>query len=400
MIVNVIALVALISVGAAVTYQLLIAVASVFSRDEAQQPAGGERTRFAIVIAAHDEAAVIARSIRQIHRMDYPSDRVEVHVVADHCTDDTAAKALEARAEIHVRDEGPRTGKGAALSWLFATWLARSDVDAVVVFDADSIVHPGFLTAMDRRLRQGATVIQGQHVISNPSAGWFAAMTSAMFLVDNRFQNLGRANLGLSAKNMGDAICIGTNVLRRYGWGRGLAEDYEMRHRLLLDGVNIQYEPSALSYGEAPASLSEAMAQRTRWLAGAQEASSTYRWRLLRAARMRRTPALIDGALQAWLPSYSTTSLIAVLALLLLLIVHTTTGIQISRGVVAGWGIVVGLLALYPLFGLALERAQAKAYLAILMGPAFILWRALIVMRIRLLGKPEDWERTAHGVGN
>lgn len=396
MVFKVISTIALLLVGVATAYLLLLAFASA-RRRRVEEIGGRAKTRFAIAIAAHNESAVIGRTVERIWTMNYPSECMEVHVVADHCSDDTVAKALEAGATVHERNEGQRTGKGAALSWLFVTGMAESDADAVVVVDADSIVHPNFLSAMNQRLLNGDVAIQGQHIISNSSQGWFPALTSAMFLVDNRFHNLGRTNLGLSAKNMGDAICIRFDTLLKYGWGQGLTEDYELRQRMLLDGIKIQYEPGAVSYGEAPYSLGDATAQRTRWLAGSQQASITYRWQLLRKALVTRNPVVLDGAIQTLFPSYSTITLIAVFALLLHLVAKQLIDIQIPWALIAGWGLVVGILGLYPLFGLALERAQAKSYLAILMGPVFILWRAWLVTRIKFQGDPQVWVRTTHG---
>jgi cellulose synthase/poly-beta-1,6-N-acetylglucosamine synthase-like glycosyltransferase len=153
---------------------------------------------------------------------------------------------------VHERDEGPRFGKGAALSWLFQKILKEEQCDAVVIFDADSRVDPEFLQVMERRLVQGDQVIQGQHIIRNPNHGWYPALTWAMFLIDNRFQNLGRSNLGWSAKNMGDSICFRADILRKLGWGEGLTEDYHLRFLLLLKGIRIVYEPAAIGYGEAP----------------------------------------------------------------------------------------------------------------------------------------------------
>src|SRR5207237_7553717 len=134
--------------------------------------------------------------------------------------------------------EGPRGSKGAALRWLFARildpdskWSPAAPYDAVVIFDADTHVQRDFLRLMDARLSGGASVIQGQHRIRNPRDGWFPALTWAMFIIDNRLQNLGRTNLGLSAKNMGDSICFRADVLRRLGWGEGLTEDYAFRQQ-------------------------------------------------------------------------------------------------------------------------------------------------------------------------
>ena len=55
--------------------------------------------RFAIAIPAHNEAGVIGATVRRLRQMDYPADRFDVHVVADHCSDDTAAVARGSRRD-------------------------------------------------------------------------------------------------------------------------------------------------------------------------------------------------------------------------------------------------------------------------------------------------------------
>lgn len=219
---------------------------------------------FAIAIPAHDEEAVIANTVQRLFKLHYPAHLYSIHIVADHCSDRTAEFARRAGAVVHERNEGPRSGKGAALSWLFQRILADPKYDAVIVFDADTRVDEHFLCAMDARLASGAQIIQGQHIISNPGDGWFPALTWSMFLIDNRVQNLGRTNLGWSAKNMGDSICFRTDVLRSVGWGEGLADDYQIRQKYLLNGIKIAYEPAAMGLGEAAMSWAQARAQRSR----------------------------------------------------------------------------------------------------------------------------------------
>ncbi len=378
-------------------YLALMALASVRGPQRRQTAGPAPATRFAIAIPAHDEAAVIARTVRRLAALNYPPELYTVHVVADHCTDSTAAAARQAGAVVHERNSGPRTGKGAALSWLFRQILSDPRIDAVVVFDADTRVEPDFLRVMDARLQAGAQVVQGQHVISNPDSGWFPALTWAMFLVDNRFQNLGRTNLGWSAKNMGDSICFRADVLRRVGWGEGLTEDYQLRQKLLLEGIKIEYEPAAIGYGEAPRTWAQARAQRARWLRGTHDASRQFARRLLAEALRRRDPALADGALQAYLPAYSTLTMAGGLALAGQVALNWLAGPLFPRGLLAGWlGLVAGLFV-YPLFGLALEAAPLRAYLAILSGPFFIVWRTWLAATARFGRRQVPWIRTAHG---
>ena len=56
--------------------------------------------RFAVLIAARNEEAVIAQLIESIRAQDYPAELVDVFVAADNCTDRTAAVAAAAGAEV------------------------------------------------------------------------------------------------------------------------------------------------------------------------------------------------------------------------------------------------------------------------------------------------------------
>lgn len=377
-------------------YLFLLALASM---RPVSSPAISDRHpshRFIIAIPAHNEASVIEATIQRLRTLDYPAHLFSIHVVADHCSDNTAVLARQAGAFVHERNEGSRTGKGAALSWLFQRVLDDS-CDAVVVFDSDTQVAPDFLRIMDASLAQGNQVIQGQHIISNPEGGWFATLAWAMFLIDNRFQNLGRSNLGWSAKHMGDSICFRANVLRKIGWGEGLTEDYQLRQRLLLEGIKIAYEPAAIGYGEAPCTWAQARAQRVRWLRGTRDASQRFARLLLIEGIKSRDTALLDGALQAYLPSYSTLTIISVISLLIQVMVNWLVGSIFPWGLVEAWTMVVCALFVFPLLGLSLENAPLKAYLAILSGPFFIIWRTWLALGARFGSKQVIWIRTAHG---
>jgi 1,2-diacylglycerol 3-beta-glucosyltransferase len=391
-----VAFVALLFVLLPIGYLLALALAAIPTPERTDLTGRQFATRFAVAIPSHNEESVIAATICHLHALNYPADLFTVHVVADHCSDNTAGQARLAGAIVHERNHGSRTGKGAALSWLFKAILGEP-YDAVVVFDADTRVDADFLRFMDVRLAQGAQVIQGQHIIRNPRSGWFPALTWAMFLIDNRFQNWGRTVLGWSAKNMGDSICFRAEILRRLGWGEGLTEDYQLRQRLLLEGIKISYEPFAQGFGEAPRTWAKARAQRARWLRGTRQASRQLAYQLLREALRRRDLALLDGALQANLPSYSSLTVICLLVLCVQLLLDELLGPLVSAALLYAWGAACLALFVYPLFGLALERAPARAYFIILTGPFYIVWRTALALTSRLSRQPAVWVRTVHG---
>ena len=84
-------------------------------RGEVAPPKAKKLHRYAFFIAAHNEEAVIANLVRSIKDQDYPSELIEVFVVADACTDNTAQLAREAGAIVYERNDLARKGK--SWSW-------------------------------------------------------------------------------------------------------------------------------------------------------------------------------------------------------------------------------------------------------------------------------------------
>ncbi len=91
-------------------------------------------TRVAVLIPAHNEGAGIKPTIDDVKRQLRPGDRLLI--VADNCTDETASIAAASGAEVSVREDQTRIGKGYALAWGIRH-LAAEPPDIVIVIDAD-----------------------------------------------------------------------------------------------------------------------------------------------------------------------------------------------------------------------------------------------------------------------
>src|SRR5437588_4815494 len=170
-----------ILVAAAALYQLSLSIAAFFYRGfrsgtNAVQP---PRSRLVIVVPAHDEATLIARCIASLRAQTYPQDLYDIVVIADNCTDDTAAVATTAGAEVLVRVSPHARGKGRALRWGIERVIHRTPApDGIVVVDADSEADPSFLEALVQPLDQGAQAVQGESLLTpdgSPQAAFRAA---------------------------------------------------------------------------------------------------------------------------------------------------------------------------------------------------------------------------------
>src|ERR1044071_1380202 len=93
-------------------YLLLLAFSAIHSASRSDAGGRSPSTRFIIIVPAHNEVNVIAATVKRLKTLDYPSHLFSIHILADHCSDDTAEVARLAGACVHERNEGPRTGKG------------------------------------------------------------------------------------------------------------------------------------------------------------------------------------------------------------------------------------------------------------------------------------------------
>ena len=120
-------------------YLLFLAVASLVRSRRSATPSA-PLTRFAMLIPAHEEELVIGRLLDSVNALDYPHDLYRVDVVADHCTDQTAAIAHGHGAMVHERTDHEPRGKSWSLNALVRDLLkgdAADFVDAFVVVDAE-----------------------------------------------------------------------------------------------------------------------------------------------------------------------------------------------------------------------------------------------------------------------
>ena len=133
--------------------------------------------RLTVVIPAHNEEAELPRTLASVFAADYPPDLLRVLVVADNCTDDTAAVAAHFGAAVAVRND-PQRGKGYALGFGFERALAEQ-ADAVLVLDADCTIDAGLLRRVSDELTACEAVQAAVSSGTGGGAGGFVAAVGA-----------------------------------------------------------------------------------------------------------------------------------------------------------------------------------------------------------------------------
>lgn len=229
------------------------------------------KRRFAVLIAARNEEAVIGALIDSIRAQDYPAELVDIFVGADNCDDRTASVAAERGAVVFERRDTVHVGKGYVLKFLLDRISASGGkYDAFLVFDADNLLDRKYIDSMNRTLSEGFDIAVGFRASKNFGDSWVSAGCSLWFLRESLFLNLPRYLFGVSCAVSGTGFAFTGDVIRRFdGWNCFLlTEDIEFTVDALLRDEKIGFSRGAVLYDEQPARLSQSMRQRVRWVKG------------------------------------------------------------------------------------------------------------------------------------
>ncbi|AJD32550.1 MULTISPECIES: glycosyltransferase family 2 protein [Clostridium] len=283
-------------------YYLIISLFGIYRKKNNKNI--GDKTKFALIVAAHNEELVIGNIIESLKMMDYDKKLYDIFVIADNCTDKTADIAKKKGAIVRERFDKKRRGKGYALEWMFnIIFKMEKKYDAIAVFDADNLVHKNFLKEMNKKMCKGYKVVQGYLDSKNPEDTWITGSYSIAFWTTNRMFQLARYNLGLSSQLGGTGFCIDTDILKELGWGATcLTEDLEFSCKIILNGYKVGWAHDAIIYDEKPLTLVQSWKQRKRWMQGFADVSSRYFFKLMKKAIKNFNFTAFDCALYSIQP--------------------------------------------------------------------------------------------------
>lgn len=255
-------------------------------------------TRFALLIAARNEAAVIGNLLDSLQQQNYPEDLYDIYVAPNNCTDNTEEIAIAHGGKI-FDVIGEISSKGQVLSQFVDDCIKNKKYDAICIFDADNIVDPNFLQKMNNAKLSGVQIAQGLKDSKNSSDSAIATCSSIYFWTIHRFYNASREALNLSSIITGTGFMVSTSFLEEIGgWNtRTITEDYEFSAQCVLAGERICYVPDAIVYDEQPITFKESWKQRKRWSTGIFDNSKYYLKELVKQAIYERSVVCLDMAI-------------------------------------------------------------------------------------------------------
>lgn len=216
-----------------------------------------------VLVAAHNEADVIERKIKNTLALDYPRELLEIVVVDDGSTDGTAEIVETFRdRSVLLERQVPRQGKSSAVN----RGMTQARGDIVVLSDASADLEPGALRAASRnfadpelgalsgtvRLWDGASGVEVPAGLywryQERLCVWESATGSTVGVNGNLFAFRRSLFQPLPPDTINDEFTIAMSIASR--------------------GYRVIHEPSAITYDHASASMSAEVARRARINAG------------------------------------------------------------------------------------------------------------------------------------
>ncbi|MDE1175186.1 MAG: glycosyltransferase family 2 protein [Edaphobacter sp.] len=224
--------------------------------------------KVAVIVPAHNEATGIAACVESLRGAAAADMLVDLYVIADNCTDQTAEIASKAGAKVLVRTNATERGKGYALHHAFTT-LESLGYDCFLIVDADTEVAPGFITEAAGTMRGGAQAVQVRYLVSNLEASTRTRLMGLALRAFNVVRPLGRDQLGLSAGILGNGFGLTAETLRSVPYlASSVVEDLEYHLALVRSGRRVAFVNTTTVFGEMPVQGKGVKTQRSRWEGG------------------------------------------------------------------------------------------------------------------------------------
>lgn len=254
--------------------------------------------KYAVLIPARNEEAVIGNLIDSIHKQDYPSDLVTIFVVADNCTDNTAKVAREKGAICYERFNEQERTKGFALKFLFENIekdYGTQSFEGYFIFDSDNLLKEDYISRMNDSFDAGEKIITSYRNTKNFTESWIASTYGLHWIRSIRTRHRARSFFHLATNIQGTGFLFASEIVKD-GWKyTSLTEDRALTADCVVQGYEISYNNEAQFYDEQPVSLKVALRQRLRWSKGHLMAFQESGWGLFRNIFIDRTTKWKDG---------------------------------------------------------------------------------------------------------
>lgn len=352
--------------------------------------------RVSLLVAAKNEAAVIANLVAALCNLDYPEDCYELWVIDDNSDDDTG-RILEQLTQKHPklkvlhRGSDATGGKSGALN---LAW-PRATGEILAVFDADAQVPANLLKKVVPLFSNDRTgAIQVRKSIVNSEANFWTQGQAAEMALDRYYQEQRSARCGIGELRGNGQFVKRAAIAQCGGWNEmTITDDLDLTVQLHLNQWNIGFLDVPPVGEEGVTSGIALWHQRNRWAEGGYQRYLDY-WRLLLRNRLgwnKSIDMLMYWVLQYMLPIVALPDFIIAIALRRPPVFAPLTTLAVG---VSYWGMTIGI---HRTQKISLLLAMVRAIKGTLYMTHWIIVMAFATTRMAVRPKRLKWVKTMHG---
>ncbi len=224
-----------------------------------------------VLVAARDEQSVISRLVERLFNLEYPSEKLKIHIIDDGSIDKTPQilKKLSHKYEkLNIINRSINAGGGKsgalnhALQFTSGEWIFILDADAQLKNDT-------LLRMLDFAIQGSWSAVQLRKSVLNTSKNFLTNCQGIEMVMDAYFQYGRLYGAGISELR-GNGQLIRKDILINCGSfnENTVTDDLDLSVRLLLSEskIGILWDPPVME--EAVESISALFGQRQRWAEG------------------------------------------------------------------------------------------------------------------------------------
>lgn len=344
-----------------------------------------------VIVPAHNESVHLKATLGDLRGQLRDGDRLIV--IADNCTDDTAAIARACGAEVFERHEPDRRGKGHALQFAIDR-LRDTPPELVAFFDADCRLAPGTLSRLVSIAADTGRPAQALNLMVAPEgASPRLAIAAFAWIMINQVRMSGLSRLADVTRFTGLGMVAPWSAVSDLNFtAGGIAEDLALSFEFIRRDAAPIFAPDAKVTSVFPEGGASAAAQRARWERGS-----------LGVLSRLAVPALVRGlsAMDVKTVLFALDALIPPLALFAVLLIGAAI-LTLVTAPLAGPGPVLLVAAALTAYSLSILCAWL-AYGRKALPPEQLAGLApFLLQKLRIYGREgrassQTWTRTDRG---
>ena len=369
-----------------VLYLLVYSLASLRCKPD-KAVSAKECKRFALLIAAYREDAVIMDTVQACLAQNYPSNKYDVVVISDHMQSSTNEKLRALPIKLLQVDFEKSTNTKSLKTAL--EYLGENSYDVALIIDADNIINSSYLSEVNNAFADPKVQVVQTHRVAKNLNTDMAYLDAISEEINNSIFRLGHVNLGMSAALIGSGMAFEYSLFYKAMMSNTSVGGFDrvLEMKLLYHRIFFHYLPDTYVLDEKIQKTKNFYQQRRRWLSAQYYSFGEFVHHLLPAIRERKWDFCDKIFQQMSLPRIIIMGVIFIMSVVLSFICWPAS---------VKWWILLGLLLLSLALAIPKELYTRRLCEALISLPGSF-WEMFLNL-FRLRGANKKFIHTEHGV--